>query len=446
MTAEELAMKNNPYGKRILYTAAAVLAFPVLTGADGKGCNTGGEVVIGWRPVDGGAGASVGGSQGTDSSSCQERAQTAQQRIAAKVTWAQDHLQCQSDRDCVFADNTSLCTPGCGVVLSEVGESALDTEIQKVNAEVCGDVEQNGCRALALPCTAPLQAVCANGLCTGTMFGGGAGGHPGVGGAGGSSGTSTAGGVGGAGARGVGGAAGTTAAGGAGALSCTERTQTAARRVQTAISIAISDLSCDQDDDCVFASNSTNCSSGCGILTSTAGEAILKEEISKVNGEVCGDVEKDGCVILVTPCPAPQPVACLDRTCQRFPPAAWSTFYVQQSASSTLSSPVTCPSGQPCTIWKVTPDGQIVVSRDGARTTRSLTTGDFATIDGILRSTAFRQRELTGFGCMQPAASPYVSFHVENKSAMTSYDVTGCVLSNSNDDAAKQLFDVIRRY
>jgi hypothetical protein len=97
--------------------------------------------------------------------SCDDQIHAGQARMSVAQAAAAADLHCQDDSDCTFADNSTVCTPGCGTLLSATGAAALRTAIEEVNTQECGTFAQSGCRVAVPPCTPPMSAACVDGTC-----------------------------------------------------------------------------------------------------------------------------------------------------------------------------------------------------------------------------------------------------------------------------------------
>ncbi len=113
------------------------------------------------------AGATTGGRGGTGKT-CEEQSQEASVEVAAFI--AASEQSCETDSDCVVASNSSECHDSCGVILSVEGQSLLETEVERVNAEICAGFLEDGCVKIITPCPAPGSPACILGEC-GETFG-----------------------------------------------------------------------------------------------------------------------------------------------------------------------------------------------------------------------------------------------------------------------------------
>ncbi len=237
-----------------------------------------------------------------------------------------------------------------------------------------------------------------------------------------------------------------------GGQACNAQTQAGIRVVGDAVTAASSDLSCTTDDDCTLAPNATVCTTGCGVLLNRAGAARVKAAVDSVNTTTCGSFEANGCFNADPPClPPVGGAACVASKCAAFPPAAWGSFSVQQAPAGTVRSTwPSCPPATSCTSWELTPDGAIVVTSPTGIGAKVLAAGDFATVDGILKSLTFRQSEISGFDCATNAnATAVVWFNVGRAIGTTGHDVTGCVLASARGATtsdARRVYDVISAY
>lgn len=99
-----------------------------------------------------------------------------------------------------------------------------------------------------------------------------------------------------------------------GELQCEERDLAA--RLQSSDATANIDLACQADSDCLWASNSTECTARCGTIGTTASQPRLGATLQSINDSVCGNYEADGCgPLLSPPCVAPSELACVAGQC-----------------------------------------------------------------------------------------------------------------------------------
>jgi hypothetical protein len=233
--------------------------------------------------------------------------------------------------------------------------------------------------------------------------------------------------------------------------SCADRTAKAWGLVQAAESQALSDLSCQADSECVFVSNSTNCSFGCGVLLSKAGSAKLACAIDQANATVCANFTQDGCRPIVPPCVAPAACglgACVTGQCQDFPPAAWDSLTVDEHSGNSISLPPRCSPGGSCSLWTVTPDARVVVVNAAGTHTATMSPADFATADSILRSEPFRRRVVSASTCDPSSGGPTIVFEVTHGGSpcLIGLDVSGCVLVGPTGNDAQRLFNTVTPY
>jgi hypothetical protein len=236
------------------------------------------------------------------------------------------------------------------------------------------------------------------------------------------------------------------------ASSCSDQTKAGGDAVRAAVETAAMDLSCASDDECVFASNDSVCSAGCGVLLNAKGAASLASAIDQVDHGVCANFAADGCHSFPLPCFAPIQAACVAGMCANFPPAKWTKFVIDQHASQTggFGIPAACTAGETggCKLWSLTPDGKVAVTVDGVEHDATLSTTDLAAVDATLRSMSFRQSNRVGFDCAKPPAGndTVIAFDVSRGSGESGYDVTGCALEPAGANDAAHLYAVLKAY
>lgn len=223
-----------------------------------------------------------------------------------------------------------------------------------------------------------------------------------------------------------------------------------AARSLVAAAIAESDLSCADDAECMFASNDTACSGACGVLVNRAGARALADAIGQANRTVC---DRDrSCVALALPCIPPPGLglaSCIEGTCQSVPPPSWDSFTItqQMGPNLTVSIPPRCAPQADCTLWALTPDAIVMVTKHGQLTTRQMSAADFATVDGILRSLPLRKLDSTAVAtCDPPPSGQDVSITLSRSGPTTGRDITGCVLGGPADNVWSQLYAVVTAY
>src|SRR5450432_398427 len=234
----------------------------------------------------------------------------------------------------------------------------------------------------------------------------------------------------------AGSSAGSDASGDAGSCSALSG---AAQSVFTAASMAATaDLSCTSDSDCTMGPGAVTCISTCGgPLTTTAGAAVIQKAIDHDNATACATYKAMGCPPPVgLPCVAPiAGVACVQGTCAIFPPAAWTSFaFDEHPPPGGFSTPPVCAPGTTCSLWTVTPDAKVTVVDPQGTHDATLSTADFATVDGIMRSMAFRTGIVSGFPCGNSFSSQDVSFDESRGGRLQGQDVTACIFSGESND------------
>jgi hypothetical protein len=229
-------------------------------------------------------------------------------------------------------------------------------------------------------------------------------------------------------------------------MTCAELAQQAGDRIRASVRMAEADESCASDDDCVVTSAASDCGSySCGTLLNQKGLVSVQVTLDELNAGVCARFVQQGCRFIPPPCVPPPSAACVNGVCSDFPPAKWLSFSVEKDASAGFGIPPSCNPGAACTVWTVTPDREIVKIDSGRRSSSFLSPGDFATVDAILRSMAFREHEKLGFSCGPRPATGGVAFAVARANGTVGFDVTGCVSVGGDSDPSR-LMNVVARY
>jgi hypothetical protein len=238
-----------------------------------------------------------------------------------------------------------------------------------------------------------------------------------------------------------------------GASSCADRTSQAQSILSAAETQADGDLRCTADSDCVYLSNDTDCSRGCGHLANQAGKATIDAAIARANGTACVGFAKDGCTSYALPCAPPLSAgltACVSGTCKAFPPAAWTSFAIDENTGTTnvIATPPSCAPGGACRLWTLTPDAKVNVVDAKGTHTATLSAADFATVDAVLRSESFRGSTQAASSCaaVPSGNATWVSFDVSWGTATIGMDETGCVVTGPAGNDAKKVYDVIKGY
>jgi hypothetical protein len=191
---------------------------------------------------------------------------------------------------------------------------------------------------------------------------------------------------------------------------------------------------CVTDEDCVLFDNSTKCARECGVVIATTHVAAYAAAIATANGGICATAS--GCPGLYTSCGANGVAACYSGSCTYGLPAAWQSFSVEADVGGSGSTlPASC-SGTSCTLWTVTPDAKVSVS-NGSTTVRTatLSSADFATLDGILRSAQLRREETSGISCVLYSGATHVSESIRRSDLQTGADISSCVAGMLTADA-----------
>jgi hypothetical protein len=117
----------------------------------------------------------------------------------------------------------------------------------------------------------------------------------------------------------------------------------------------------------------------------------------------------------------------------------------QQPGAVGFSTPPSCAAGTSCTLWTVTPDAHVAVIDPQGKHDAKLSMSDFAAVDGIMRSTMFRQSEMTSL-CDPSPRGQLISFYESRAGLLEGEDVTGCVLTGPSGNGLQALFDIVKGY
>jgi hypothetical protein len=239
---------------------------------------------------------------------------------------------------------------------------------------------------------------------------------------------------------------------GSSALSCDTLSNHAEAALGAASASAETDLSCSTDSDCTLLQDDpASCIPGCGQIVNSAGAALIESAASSASvTSICTQFAAQGCQVVELPCPLVGPAAqCVAGACKPGYPAAWTTLALESDTGGTGEAlPVRCD-GTACTLWTVTPDATVTtLEPSGATKTATLSSADFATVDGILRDGTFRQDQLTDqFGCSAAVGAQHVTVGVDRPDGgATGEDVSGCISGGPSDNDWKQIYDVLQRY
>lgn len=99
---------------------------------------------------------------------------------------------------------------------------------------------------------------------------------------------------------------------GFGTLTCEMREAASAHQLSK---VPLDDAPCEEDDDCVAASNDTQCHAACGVVTSRDMADVLAAEIGAINANFCAVYEEQCGPVIIPPCgPLGRPT-CTDGRC-----------------------------------------------------------------------------------------------------------------------------------
>jgi hypothetical protein len=94
---------------------------------------------------------------------------------------------------------------------------------------------------------------------------------------------------------------------------CDDRSTRASVLLSSAAEAA--DITCETVDDCTTVFLGTNCEQRCGWTVSQTGQQQLAAATEIINATYCADFETACGPVIVPPCVAPAPVACVDNQC-----------------------------------------------------------------------------------------------------------------------------------
>lgn len=186
------------------------------------------------------------------------------------ATYADADHSCTIDADCAERSWGEGCYNRCGseILAASAVEATSALAEQRITG-LCSEIDARGCPNGPVPCVPSLQHVlrCEQGQCVGRELG---------------------------------------------ELSCEDLSQEASRRRQAAAAKAPRD--CNVDDDCALSRFNLSCLDNCGgfasPIASSAYDAV-EAEIAQAEALLCGQFERDACVVLALPCdpPAGEPSA-----------------------------------------------------------------------------------------------------------------------------------------
>ncbi len=81
------------------------------------------------------------------------------------------------------------------------------------------------------------------------------------------------------------------------------------------IGIVIENHRCTRDEDCVKVSMHTSCYAGCSATINKSGAEIFDQARNEINTQ-CSDYSEQCGNLIIPPCVAPRPNACIDSICQ----------------------------------------------------------------------------------------------------------------------------------
>ncbi|HEY0709814.1 MAG TPA: hypothetical protein VGG33_23575 [Polyangia bacterium] len=215
-------------------------------------------------------------------------------------------------------------------------------------------------------------------------------------------------------------------------MECAETAAKASALVRPALDRALADAACIVDEDCLVAAVVTQCTATCGIVFSRSGLASMEATLAQVNADVCTGFLSSGCVLTRPPCggTATRQAACVQGQCADFPPARWRSITITKPAGRICE-------GTGCSAWQLNADGTLLRTAEGRTTELPVAPSDFAIVDELVRSVAFREGQRSGFGCDPRPMSGVVDLSVQRDSLTTGYDVSSCVVEGATNAPAR---------
>lgn len=127
-------------------------------------------------------------------------------------------------------------------------------------------------------------------------------------------------------------------------------------------------------------------------------------------------------------------------TAEYGPGGAWSVFEMDQGSGP-------CPPGSDCTSrYRLTPDGQLVMSKFGTPSTATVDATKLMEIQRLIDGPELRRDMRDGFQCGPPPTDVGWSFKLTLPSGTLQADVTGCILTGPDGNVAKELHDYLSGY
>jgi hypothetical protein len=127
-------------------------------------------------------------------------------------------------------------------------------------------------------------------------------------------------------------------------------------------------------------------------------------------------------------------------TAEYGPGGAWSALELDSGSGP-------CPPGTDCTSsYRLTPDGQLVMSKFGTPSTATVDTITLADVRRIIDGPELRKDLRDGFQCGPPPTDIGWSIKLELPSGGMQSDVTGCILTGPDGNVAQQLYNYLKAY
>jgi hypothetical protein len=106
-----------------------------------------------------------------------------------------------------------------------------------------------------------------------------------------------------------------------------------------------------------------------------------------------------------------------------------------------------CPTPGGCTsTWRLTPDGNLAISRNGTPSTATVDASQLQTIVGFIDGPDLRRALRDGLQCDQPPTDVGWQLKLELGAQTLQQDATGCMTTGPTGNIAQQIFDYIKNY
>lgn len=106
-----------------------------------------------------------------------------------------------------------------------------------------------------------------------------------------------------------------------------------------------------------------------------------------------------------------------------------------------------CPTPGGCTsTWRLTPDGNLAISKNGIPSTATVDAGQLQTIIGFIDGPELRRALRDGLQCDPPPTDVGWQLKLELSTQTLQQDATGCMTTGPSGNIAQQIFDYIKNY